>query len=124
MNYLDKTGLTHLWDKIKAYVDNAVANAGTGSIDTSNLFTVKELTISVPAVNAHSYTSNTNYTFTPPTGYKAVGVVGWRSSNYRIIMSTAYINSDGNVNATFVNHTASNAASTTTARVEVLCVKQ
>ena len=27
MNYLDKTGLMHLWDKIKAYVDNAVETA-------------------------------------------------------------------------------------------------
>lgn len=124
MNYLDKTGLTHLWDKIKAYVDNAIASAGTGSIDTSTLFTVEELTISVPAINAHSYTPVKDYTFTPPTGYKAVGIVGWRASNYRIIMSTASINSDGNVTATFVNHTASNAASTTTARVKVLCVKQ
>lgn len=27
MNYLDKTGLMHLWDKIKTYVDNAVETA-------------------------------------------------------------------------------------------------
>lgn len=89
----------------------------------AGLYKVTDVAVSVAAINAHSNISATNHTMTAQSGYNAVGIVGWQTSNFRISPATNYINSNTQLYAGFKNTSASNVTGTTTVTFKVLWLK-
>ena len=115
---------------------NGVEYFGNNSYDTtirgssislatkiSNFYKITNVSISVNGINAHNYISGSSHTMTAQTGYEAVGIVGWETSNYRIRPTSHYISSNTSLFSGFANTSASNVTSTTTMIFRVLWLK-
>lgn len=87
------------------------------------LYKVTEVSVSVAAINAHANINGSSHAMTAQTGYNAVGIVGWSTSNFRISPATNYVASNTSLYAGFKNTSATNVTSTTTVTFRVLWLK-
>ena len=100
----------------------SVAGTIHGKLYSLYNIVTKDITIS-SAISAHSYQSAADYSFTVPDGYRAVGVVGYISDNYRIRATTYYIKdaTAGTLNIGFCN-TSTSSVSSCNISVKILCL--
>lgn len=109
-------------------VDNAEALGGvapSGYLKSSGLFKVVEVSFTQATISAHGYASGTSHsvpTASRPSGMTLVGIVGFRSSIYRLYPYTYYIDGAHSFWMGITNATASSSAEATI-RVELLYVK-
>lgn len=103
----------HIWA-------NGIVNNGT--YDALYKITTVEVTAS-SGIPAHSYVSTASQTMTAQTGYNAVGVVGWSSTNYRISPFTAYVASNTSLQVGLVNTSATAVTTSVTVTLRVLWLK-
>ncbi len=87
------------------------------------LFKITTVSVTVGAINAHSNEAGADRAMTAVTGYHAVGIMGWSSSNFRISPATHYVHSDTAIYAGFKNVSASDVAAGTTVTFRVLWLK-
>lgn len=87
-----------------------------------SLFKVTDVSKSVSAIAAHSYQSGISFSMTAQSGYNAVGVVGWFSTNFRIYPFRVEVTSNTNITASLSNATAA-ASSDFTMHFYVLWLK-
>lgn len=103
-------------------VDSADYATIAGGADT-DFFKITDVDVSVGTITAHNYITGTNHSMTAQSGYKAVGIVGWVTTNYRIRPTTHYVNSNTQLFSGFANTSASNVTSTNTVTFKVLWIK-
>ena len=87
------------------------------------LYKVTTCAVTVGAINAHSNEAGTDRPMTAVTGYHAVGIMGWSTSNFRISPATHYVHSDTAIYAGFKNVSASDVAAGTTVKFYILWLK-
>lgn len=76
----------------------------------AGLFKVTDVSKSVTGIAAHSYQAGISFSMTAQSGYNAVGVVGWSSTNYRIYPFRVEVTSNTNITASLSNATAAASA--------------
>ena len=74
-------------------------------------------------ISANNYVAAADIAMTPQDGYKAVGIVGWSTTNWRIRPTTNYIKDDSTIFAGFSNDTATAVSGSVTIIFRVLWVK-
>lgn len=74
-------------------------------------------------IGANNYVAAADITMTPQDGYKAVGIVGWSTTNWRIRPTTNYIKDDSTIFAGFSNDTNTAVTGSVTMIFRVLWVK-
>ena len=74
-------------------------------------------------ITANNYVAAADIAMTPQDGYKAVGIVGWSTTNWRIRPTTNYIKDDSTIFAGFSNDTATAVTGSVTMIFRVLWVK-
>ena len=74
-------------------------------------------------IAANNYVAAADIAMTPQDGYKAVGIVGWSTTNWRIRPTTNYIKDDSTIFAGFSNDTATAVSGSVTIIFRVLWVK-
>lgn len=89
----------------------------------SGFYKVTPLSVSVAGIAAHGYISGTGHSMTAQSGFHAVGIVGWETSNYRIRPTSHKITSDTSLFSGFANTSATATTSTTTIIFYVLWLK-
>lgn len=87
------------------------------------LYKITTVSVTVGAINAHSNEAGTDRPMTAVTGYHAVGIMGWSTSNFRISPATHYVHSDTAIYAGFKNVSASDVAAGVTVTFRVLWLK-
>lgn len=75
-------------------------------------------------ISANSYIASSDITITEQSGYKAVGIVGWSSTNWRIKPTTNYIKDNTTIYAGFGNYTSDSVSADVTITFRVLWIKQ
>ena len=81
------------------------------------------VTKSLSNVAAHSNVGSADITMTEQDGYKAVGIVGYSSSNYRIRPTTNYVKDNTTLYCGFANDSG-DAVSSANVSFRVLWIKQ
>lgn len=125
---LDRFNEMELGDLSTSLSDFIGSGSGTfqeGDV-LGGLYKITEMSVSVPAINAHSYKAGTSYSI--PTaarveGYNLAGIVGYSTGNYRIIPHTHYIEGNTNIYAGFSNTSASNVTATVNVTFRLLWLK-
>ena len=85
------------------------------------LYKIVQVEVSTGTIAAGSNVAADNRALTTPSGYNAIGIVGWSSSNWRIRPTSNYVNGNSYIYAGFANDTGSSASATVTFRV--LCMR-
>lgn len=75
-------------------------------------------------IGAKTYISATDITMEEQSGYKAVGIVGWSTNNWRVRPTTNYIKDNTTLYCGFANDTADAVSSSVTIGFRVLWIKQ
>lgn len=75
-------------------------------------------------IGAKTYISASDITMDAPDGYKAVGIVGWSTNNWRIRPTTNYVKDNTTLYCGFANDTADAVSSSVTIGFRVLWIKQ
>ena len=105
--------------------DDAVEILGdlniTGAV--SGLYKITTVPVTVGAINAHKNEAGADRAMTAVTGYHAVGIMGWSSSNFRISPATNYVHSDTAIYAGFKNVSDTDVAAGVTVTFRVLWLK-
>lgn len=91
---------------VRLYANNAI----TFNQPLAALFKVTDVSKSVSSIAAHSYQNGISFSMTAQSGYNAVGVVGWSSSNFRIYPFRVEVTSNTNITASLSNATAAASA--------------
>ena len=103
----------------------ALATSGgtlTGQI--SGLFKISTVAVTLSSgIGANSNVSAANRTMTAQSGYNAVGIVGWQSSQWRIRPTTNYILNNTTLYAGFANDSATAVSQSTTVTFRVLWMR-
>lgn len=76
------------------------------------LFKITTLAVETGNIEADSYKAGQNYTMTEESGYNAVGIVGWSTTNWRIQPTSHYIASNTQLFSGFANYKAPPASGT------------
>lgn len=76
----------------------------------SSFYKVTDVSKSISGIAAHSYESGISFSMTAQSGYNAVGVIGWSSTNYRIYPFRVEVTSNTNITASLSNATAAASA--------------
>ena len=100
-------GGTNIYGNTVRFFSN---NAITFNQPLAGLFKVTDVSKSVSGISAHSYQSGISFSMTAQSGYNAVGVIGWSSTNYRIYPFRVEVTSNTNITASLSNATAAAAA--------------
>lgn len=105
--------------------DDAVEILGdlnvTGAV--SGLYKITTVSVTVGAINAHKNEAGADRAMTAVTGYHAVGIVGYSTSNFRISPATNYVHGDTAIYAGFKNVSATDVAAGVTVTFRVLWLK-
>lgn len=89
----------------------------------SAFYKITSVSVSVAGIAAHGYISGSGHSMTAQSGFHAVGIVGWDTTNYRIRPTSHYIASDTSLFSGFANTSAGATSSTTTVTFRVLWLK-
>lgn len=84
-----------------------------------SLFKVTTVAVETGSINADSYKSAQNYPMTEESGYNAVGIVGWSTSNWRIQPTSHYVVSNTQIYAGFANYKAPPSSGTSSASATI-----
>lgn len=93
----------------------------TGYVE--ELYKITTVSVTVGAINAHKNEAGADRAMTAVTGYHAVGIMGWSTSNFRISPATNYIHSDTAIYAGFKNVSDTDVAAGVTVTFRVLWLK-
>lgn len=96
-----------------------------GKADTTGFFKIVEVSFTQATISAHSYASGTSHSVpsaSRPSGMTLVGIVGFRSSIYRLYPYTYYVDGAHSFWMGIANATASSSGEATI-RVELLYIK-
>lgn len=96
-----------------------------GKADTTGFFKIVEVSFTQATISAHSYASGTSHSVpsaSRPSGMTLVGIVGFRSSIYRLYPYTYYVDGAHSFWMGMTNATASSSGEATI-RVELLYIK-
>ena len=97
-------------------IQDGSGNVLSDKVDSAGFFKVVDLSWTEPAINAHSYGTNTTHTVASadrPAGMTLVGIVGWQSGNYRIYPYVFRTNDEHSITVTMANATTGNSVSAT-----------
>lgn len=118
--YAANAGETRIYgDTLRLYSHNAI----TFNQPLSALYKVTTESGTVPAISAHSYSTNLSASMTAPVGYNAVGIVGWQSSNFRLYPFRCEVASNSSITFGVTNSTATATSNSTTMSFQVLWLK-
>lgn len=140
--YLDKNGLTYLWDKLKAYFQQKLVSGtniktvnnqsllGSGNINISGGgasfdYDIVDVEVDIGQISAHAQ-KNVGTVSVPdadrPTGKTLVGIVGVTCNNYRIVPYNYHVNGAHSIACAVVNTTAAQSAATSAMSFKLLYV--
>lgn len=115
----------YLFADTAIYANKPVSITGTLTVSGTytGLYKITTVAVSVAALGANSYVANTSRTMTAQSGYNAVGIVGWASSNWRIRPTSHYVSNNTTYYAGFCNPTDTATSSATTVTLYFLWLK-
>lgn len=131
-NFIGKGTLENVFTG-KGFIDNTVNNLTNYTNNTdlstlfSNLFRVEETVISVGTINAQAGKYDKTHTFTIPTGYNPLGIVGYQLSGANsasITIGRFFIDSNNDlIYSLFNSATSGSSSSSTSLKVYILFYK-
>ena len=83
------------------------------------LYKITTVAVETGSIDADSYKSSQNYPMTEESGYNAVGIVGWSTSNWRIQPTSHYIVSNTQIYAGFANYKSPPSSGTSSASATI-----
>lgn len=111
----NEQGMAFFYNGVEYFGNNSYPTTLRGSSISlggplAGFYKVTDVSKSVSGIAAHSYQSGISFSMTAQSGYNAVGVVGWSSSNYRIYPFRVEVTSNTNITASLSNATAAASA--------------
>lgn len=105
--------VSSLWKYIKSKADS-VYSASNHTHNLGSSFKTTEVAVTTNSISAYSYQSGASISMDAQSGYTAIGIVGWKTTNWRIRPTSHYIEDNTSLFAGFANtSTSANSAKIT-----------
>ena len=107
-----------------ANIGALATSGGTLTGQISGLYKISTVAVTLSTgIGASSYIGATSHTMTAESGYNAVGIIGWQSTQWRVRPTTNYVVDNTTLYAGFANDSATAVSSSVTVTFRVLWMR-